>query len=74
MISRASTLCKSKYSLSARFSKLTTFYHSSAISFLLGSGPADQAQTWASLSDADRKAAKKAYNDAGISVIVSAFG
>lgn len=46
----------------------------SAISFLLASGPADQAQTWAQLSDSDRKAAKKAYNDAGISVIVSAFG
>lgn len=49
-------------------------FNTLAISFLLASGPADQAQTWADLSDSDRKAAKKAYNDAGISVIVSAFG
>ncbi|KZV72386.1 glycoside hydrolase family 18 protein [Peniophora sp. CONT] len=49
-------------------------FNTLAISFLLASGPADQAQTWAQLSDSERKAAKKAYNDAGISVIVSAFG
>jgi chitinase len=45
-----------------------------AISFLLASGPADQAQVWAQMSSSERKAAVKEYNDAGISLIVSAFG
>lgn len=34
----------------------------------------DQAETWTQLSASDRKAAKKAYSDAGVSVIVSLFG
>ncbi|VDB96175.1 unnamed protein product [Peniophora sp. CBMAI 1063] len=36
--------------------------------------PSYQAQVWSSMSASKRKATKQAYNDAGISVIVSAFG
>ena len=45
----------------------------SALAFYTNS-PLGQASTWASLSTSDRQAAKQAYNDAGISVIVSVFG
>lgn len=45
----------------------------SALAFYTYS-PKDQAEVWAGLSVSDRKAAKKAYNDAGISVILSVFG
>ncbi|KAI0033508.1 glycoside hydrolase superfamily [Vararia minispora EC-137] len=46
----------------------------SALSFLLASGPADQALQWTKLSSSERASALKAYHDAGIKVIVSAFG
>ena len=54
-----------------------TFYlsqHPSALSFLLASGPADQALEWASLTADQRSTLKQEYADAGISLIVSAFG
>ena len=46
----------------------------SALSFLLSTGPADQAQGWAQLDADSRQKAKQQYNQAGIKVIVSAFG
>ncbi|OCH85900.1 glycoside hydrolase family 18 protein [Obba rivulosa] len=49
-------------------------YNVFALSFLLLSGPADQAVEWASLSSSDRSTIKSQYNSAGISLIVSAFG
>jgi chitinase len=49
-------------------------YFYSALSFLLASGPADQAQQWTTLSASDRASALKSYHDAGVKVIVSAFG
>ncbi|GLB41931.1 putative glycosyl hydrolase 18 family protein [Lyophyllum shimeji] len=45
-----------------------------ALAFLLTSGPADKAQEWTQMSDGDRANIKKQYNDAGIKLIVSAFG
>ena len=47
---------------------------SSALSFLLTSGAADNAAAWAALSDSDRAAVKTQYAAAGIKLIVSAFG
>ncbi|EJU00743.1 glycoside hydrolase [Dacryopinax primogenitus] len=44
------------------------------LSFLVASGPLDMAQQWASLSSSQRQSLKQQYNDAGISVMVSAFG
>ena len=41
---------------------------------MLISGPADQALEWAQISDSDRSSLKSEYADAGISLIVSAFG
>jgi len=49
-------------------------YNVFALSFLLLSGPADQAAEWASLSSSQRSTIKSQYNAAGISLIVSAFG
>ncbi|EMD33176.1 glycoside hydrolase family 18 protein [Gelatoporia subvermispora B] len=49
-------------------------YNVFALSFLLASGPVDQAQEWASLTDAQRSSIKAEYKAAGISLIVSAFG
>lgn len=46
----------------------------SALSFLLSTGAADQAQGWAQLDSSTRKSLKSKYNEAGIKVIVSAFG
>ncbi|KAF8966247.1 hypothetical protein BDZ97DRAFT_1756668 [Flammula alnicola] len=46
----------------------------SALSFLLSRGPADQAQAWAQLTDAQRKSIKAKYSAAGIKLIVSLFG
>ncbi|KAF8518094.1 glycoside hydrolase family 18 protein [Gautieria morchelliformis] len=45
-----------------------------ALSFLLTSGPADQASEWVSIGSATRSSIKAQYNNAGIKLIVSAFG
>lgn len=45
-----------------------------ALSFLLGKGPADKAQEWASLDASKRASIKSQYAKAGIKLIVSAFG
>ncbi|KAI0028668.1 glycoside hydrolase family 18 protein [Vararia minispora EC-137] len=44
------------------------------LSFLLTSGPADQALAWAQLSAAQRSQIKASYAAAGIKLVVSAFG
>ncbi|KAG2136264.1 glycoside hydrolase family 18 protein [Suillus cothurnatus] len=44
------------------------------LSFWLTSGPADQAKEWTLLDSAKRASYLKSYHDAGISLIVSAFG
>lgn len=46
----------------------------SALSFLLASGAADQAQAWEQMDSGKRTSLKQKYSDAGIKVIVSAFG
>lgn len=46
----------------------------SILSFLLGSGPVDQAQEWAEIDAATRASTKSAYVSAGINLMVSAFG
>ncbi|KAI0311744.1 glycoside hydrolase family 18 protein [Amylostereum chailletii] len=51
-----------------------TGFNTFALSFLLSSGPADQAQEWMSLSSDQRSTIKQQYADAGIAIIVSAFG
>ncbi|KZP22442.1 glycoside hydrolase family 18 protein [Athelia psychrophila] len=45
-----------------------------ALSFWLLSGAVDQADGWAALTAAQRTAIKTDYNNAGISLVVSAFG
>ncbi|KAF9507653.1 carbohydrate-binding module family 5 protein [Hydnum rufescens UP504] len=49
-------------------------YNVYILSFLLLSGPADQAATWAGLDAATRTSSKDAYSAAGIKLMVSAFG
>ncbi|KZP29177.1 glycoside hydrolase family 18 protein [Athelia psychrophila] len=49
-------------------------YNVFALSFWLLYGAADQAQDWAEMTAAERTAIKTDYNNAGISLIVSAFG
>lgn len=49
-------------------------YNVFALSFWLVSGPADQAEEWVSLDNATRASIKTSYHNAGISLIVSAFG
>ncbi|TBU33675.1 glycoside hydrolase [Dichomitus squalens] len=49
-------------------------YNVVALSFLLLKGPFDQAAAWAALPDAQRAATKTEYANAGIRLIVSAFG
>ncbi|KAH9852021.1 glycoside hydrolase [Lenzites betulinus] len=49
-------------------------YNVFALSFLLISGPADKAVEWTQLSASDRSTIKSQYADAGVSLIVSAFG
>ncbi|KZP18067.1 glycoside hydrolase family 18 protein [Athelia psychrophila] len=49
-------------------------YNVFALSFWLLSGAADQADDWAALTAAQRTAIKTDYNNAGISLVVSAFG
>jgi chitinase len=44
------------------------------LSFLLTSGPADQVEAWTQLSADQRSAIKSEYNNAGINLMVSAFG
>ncbi|KAF7980246.1 hypothetical protein HWV62_38975 [Athelia sp. TMB] len=51
-----------------------TGYNVFALSFWLLSGPADQAINWAQLTSDQKSSIKSAYNAAGISLIVSAFG
>ncbi|KAG1770689.1 glycoside hydrolase family 18 protein [Suillus occidentalis] len=51
-----------------------TGYNVFALSFWLISGPADQAEEWVLLDNATRASIKSTYNNAGISLIVSAFG
>lgn len=44
------------------------------LSFLLASGPADQADAWTSLSDSQRASLKADYKANNITLLVSAFG
>ncbi|KAI0742905.1 glycoside hydrolase [Daedaleopsis nitida] len=44
------------------------------LAFLLSDGPHDQVANWAALDPAHRKQLKQQYNQAGVSVVVSAFG
>jgi hypothetical protein len=53
------------------FHSLTFF---SALSFWLTSGPVDQADEWTLIDNATRASYLTSYHDAGISIIVSAFG
>lgn len=46
----------------------------SALAFWLQAGPFDNAQAWADLAEADKDTTLAAYKDAGISLVVSAFG
>jgi chitinase len=46
----------------------------SILSFLLVSGPADQAVEWTSLSASDRATIKAQYAAAGVKMLVSLFG
>ena len=46
----------------------------SIVAFLLTEGAWDNAQGWASLTADERNTTKAAYNDAGIALMVSAFG
>ncbi|KAI1792510.1 glycoside hydrolase [Ganoderma leucocontextum] len=49
-------------------------YNVFILSFLLSSGPADQATEWQSLTAAQRTSYKSSYKKAGISLMVAAFG
>ncbi|KAH7908480.1 glycoside hydrolase family 18 protein [Hygrophoropsis aurantiaca] len=49
-------------------------YNVVALTFWVTSGPIDQAAEWVGLDSATRASIKSSYNDAGISLIVSAFG
>ncbi|KAG1795178.1 glycoside hydrolase family 18 protein [Suillus plorans] len=51
-----------------------TGYNVFALSFWLTSGPVDQAEEWVELDNATRASYVTTYHDAGISLIVSAFG
>ena len=46
----------------------------SALSFLLSTGPADKAEEWVQLGASGQQSVKSQYEQAGISLIVSAFG
>ncbi|EIW79375.1 glycoside hydrolase family 18 protein [Coniophora puteana RWD-64-598 SS2] len=54
----------------AQISGFTVF----ALSFWLSSGPADNAETWVQLDNSTRSSIKSSYEQAGIKLIVSAFG
>ncbi|KAI0741577.1 glycoside hydrolase family 18 protein [Daedaleopsis nitida] len=49
-------------------------YNVFVLSFLMVIGPQDKALEWTQLTDADRASIKSEYNDAGVSLMVSAFG
>ncbi|KAI0741570.1 glycoside hydrolase family 18 protein [Daedaleopsis nitida] len=49
-------------------------YNVFVLSFLMVIGPQDKALEWTQLTDADRASIKSQYNDAGVSLMVSAFG
>jgi chitinase len=51
-----------------------TGYNVFALSFWLTSGPVDQADEWTLIDNATRASYLTSYHDAGISIIVSAFG
>ncbi|KAG0709372.1 glycoside hydrolase family 18 protein [Suillus ampliporus] len=51
-----------------------TGYNVFALSFWLISGPADQAEEWVLIDNATRASIISSYHDAGISLVVSAFG
>ncbi|KAG2157736.1 glycoside hydrolase family 18 protein [Suillus bovinus] len=51
-----------------------TGYNVFALSFWLTSGPVDQAAEWVDIDDATRASYVTSYHDAGVSLIVSAFG
>ena len=46
----------------------------SALTFLLASGPVDEALNWQELTDSQRTTYVQEYNAAGISLVVSSFG
>ena len=48
-------------------------YLHSALSFLLASGAADQAQAWQQADNSTRTSLKQKYSETGIKIIVSAF-
>lgn len=49
-------------------------FNSSILAFLLLEGAWDNAEGWTELSASDRSTTKAAYNDAGIALMVAAFG
>jgi chitinase len=63
-----------KLLLTPRGGKLIEITDFSALSFLLLSGPADQALEWTLISASDRATIKSQYAAAGIKIVVSAFG
>ncbi|PWN29301.1 glycoside hydrolase [Jaminaea rosea] len=54
--------------------KVKGFTHYNVAFWMATSGPADNALAWTQATDEQRKKIKKAYNDAGIKLMVSAFG
>ncbi|PIL29812.1 hypothetical protein GSI_08018 [Ganoderma sinense ZZ0214-1] len=44
------------------------------LAFLLTTGPADQVHNWANLDATKRQQLKQQYNEAGVSIVASAFG
>jgi chitinase len=54
--------------------KAAAYHRFSALAFWLTQGPFDKAQEWASMAADQRAAIKSEYKNAGISLIVSAFG
>lgn len=54
--------------------KIKGFTHYNAAFWMATSGPADNAMAWTQGSDDERKAIVKSYNEAGIKLMVSAFG
>jgi len=49
-------------------------YNVLILAFLMVNGPQDQVAQWKSLSDSTRSSIKKSYSDAGITLMLSAFG
>lgn len=65
-------LCSSSFSHTVR--EKSNLHFSSALSFLLASGAADEAAVWEQMDSSSRTQLKQKYADAGIKIIVSAFG